>query len=328
MEPVTKATKPRPVPFLWVDVFAEEPLGGNPLAVLDGAEMREEALLPLTRELNLSESTFYYPPSTEGADARVRIFTKAKEVPFAGHPTLGTAVALCLLGRVPFRPPGTTVRLELGMGVVAVTVTGAEEPERARFRHSRIAVPGTEITDDRLAWLPPALGLAREQIGAPIPPPQGEAGRALYPQVVSGGALQLMVPVSSPDDIDQIQASYRDVVTAERALGAELGMLAFAFCAPPGLHGPVRVRARFFGQDAPDEDPATGSAAGALAVYLHHHGLLSHGQAVEIDQGPARGPIEGMPGRRSLLRAFCDGTTVEVEGRVREVLRGELRLLL
>lgn len=313
----------QPVPFLWVDVFAETPLGGNPLAVLDGADLSEEALLPLTRELNLSETVFYYPPSQPGATARIRIFSLAKEVPFAGHPVLGAAVALMQLGRVPFQPPSTEVVLELSQGPIVVTVTGAAEPERARLRHRHLAVPVKPITDDRLHWLPPALGLAREQLGAEY------GGRELYPQVVSGGALQLMVPVQDPAFIDHIVASYRDVITAERLLGAELGMLAFALLPPAPAEGDaLRARARFFGKDAPGEDFATGSAALALAVYLHHHGLLRPGQILEIDQGPAHGILDDMPGRRSLLRASCDGESVEVEGRVREVLRGELRLQL
>ncbi len=318
----------KPVPFLWVDVFAEVPFGGNPLAVLEGSELAEESLLPLTRELSLSESAFYYPPTLPGADAKVRIFTLAKEVPFAGHPTLGAAVALLLLGKLKWTPPQTTVHLQLGIGIVPVIVTGEEIPERARLWHTRIGIPSSEITDDRLAWLPPALGLSRKQLCARLPGPHGE--RILYPQVVNGGALQLMVPVDSPDDIEQMEASYRDVVTAERALGAELGILAFAFSEPPTKDPtlPLRVRARFFAHDAPREDPATGSAAAALSLYLHHHGLLAAGQALEINQGPPHGITEEIPGRRSILRAFCDGKKVEVEGRVREVLRGEMKLLI
>jgi PhzF family phenazine biosynthesis protein len=317
-----------PVPFFWVDVFAESRFGGNPLAVLDGADLAEDLLLPLARELSLSETTFYYPPTVPEADARVRIFTLAQEVPFAGHPTLGTAVALLLSGRLPWRPPSTTVRLQLGIGVVEVTVSGESGPERARFRHSQIAVPGSEIRDERLAWLQPALGLIRGQLGARVPIEDGAAQRTIFPQVVSGGARQLMVPVSDARDIDVMSASYPDVVAAERALGAELGILAFAFMAPPprSPEVPVRVRARFFAHDAPHEDPATGSAAASLAVYLHHHGILQPGQTLEIDQGPPHGITPEIPGRRSLLRAACDGTHVEVEGRVREVLRGELRL--
>lgn len=317
------------VPFVWVDVFAEQPFGGNPLAVLDGSGMPETALLPLTRELTLSETAYFYPPTPgSGADARVRIFTQAKEIPFSGHPTLGSAAALVLTGKVPWKAPQVTVRIELGIGVVPVTVFGSELPERAQFSHNRISVPGEPISDYRLAWLSPALGLSMERLGTRVEAAAASAERLLHPQVVSGGALQLMVPLKSLDDIEQIQASYRDVVVAERALGSELGLLAFAFVDPPRAEGPVRVRARFFAYDAPQEDPATGSAAASLAVYLHHHKLLRPGQALEIDQGPPRGAIEGAPGRRSLLRAFCDGTTVQVEGRVREVLRGDVRLQL
>lgn len=317
----------RSVPFVWVDVFAEAPFGGNPLAVLDGTSVPEEAHLPLARELSLSETTFYLPPSDPFvADLRVRIFTQAKEIPFAGHPLLGTAVAALLNGRLTFRSPQTTVRLETGMGIVPVTVSGTEIPERALFSHDRISVPGVLISDERLAWLSPALGLSMDRFRALVATSSASKERVLFPQVVSGGARQLMVPIQTVEEIDQICASYRDVVVAEKALGAELGILTFAFLAPPTASGPVSVRARFFAYDSPNEDPATGSAAASLAVYLHHHRLLLPGQALEIEQGPPRGPIEGAPGRRSLLRAFCDGTTVQVEGRIREVLQGEVRL--
>ena len=318
----------RSVSFVWVDVFAEQLFGGNPLAVLDGQGLPEESLLALTRELSLSETTFYYPPTRpDEADARVRIFTQAKEVPFAGHPVLGTACALLLSGRLPWQAPRTTVRLELGIGVVPVTIEGGATPERARFSHTRIAVNASPITDERLAWLPPALGIASDRIGGRVQS-AGVGERTLSPQVVNGGALQLIVPLHASEDIDAIESSYRDVVAAERMLGAELGILAFAFSAPVVPGQPLRVRARFFASDTPQEDPATGSAAAALAVYLHHHGLLAAGQTVEIDQGPPRGRVEGAPGRRSLLRAACDGKSVQVEGRVREVLRGAVTLTL
>lgn len=315
------------VPFVWVDVFAEEVFSGNPLAVLDGSGLPEAALLALTRELSLSETVFYYPPSSDAADIRVRIFTQAKEVPFAGHPVLGSACALLSAGRLPWKAPETTVRLELGIGVVPVTVRGSERPEIARFSHRRIAVPGSPISDDRLFWLPPAFGLPQDRFMARVSTSSGSKERVLYPQVVSGGALQLVVPVQSAEDVEQVEARYRDVVVAERALGSELGILVFAFTEPPSAHS-LKVRARFFASDTPDEDPATGSAAAALAVYLHHHGLLAAGQFVEIDQGLPVGRVVGAPGRRSKLRATCDGTAVEVEGRVRPVLSGDVNLNL
>jgi trans-2,3-dihydro-3-hydroxyanthranilate isomerase len=277
--------------------------------------------------MSLSETTFFYPPTRPSeADVKVRIFTQAKEVPFAGHPVLGTAVALLLSGRLPWKAPETTVRLELGIGVVPVTIEGSEQPERARFSHNRIGVTAAPIQDERLAWLPPAIGIASDRLGTRLQIDGRE--RILSPQVVNGGALQLLVPVHSTLAIEEISASYNDVVVAERLLGAELGIMCFAFSAPPINGMPVRVRARFFAHDAPYEDPATGSAAAALAVYLHHHQVLRSGQTLEIDQGPPRGRVEGSPGRRSLLRATCDGKSVQVEGRVREVLRGDVYLNL
>lgn len=327
----------RPVSFVWVDVFAEQLFGGNPLAVLDGSGIPDEALLELARELSLSETTFFYPPTHPEADARVRIFTQAKEIPFAGHPVLGTAYALLQNGKLAWQAPRTTVRLQLGLGVVPVTIEGGVQPERARFSHDRIGVKSPPITDERLAWLPPALGLASDRLSATLPASSqgttpGGSDRLLHPQVVNGGALQLVVPLKSAADVDAIESSYRDVVVAERMLGAELGIMSFAFSEPlresRRSEGPLRVRARFFASDAPQEDPATGSAAAALAVFLHHHHILAPGQTVEIDQGPPRGRVEGAPGRRSLLRAQCDGKTVQVEGRVREVLRGTINLTL
>lgn len=315
------------VSLVWLDVFAEEPFGGNPLAVLDGQGLPEEGLLKLTRELSLSEVAFCYPPSqTTEADARVRIFTQAKEIPFAGHPVLGSATALLLSGRLPWKAPTTTVRLEVGIGIVPVTIEGATQPERARFSHSRIAVPTGPLSDDRLVWIPPAIGLGSDRIGVEVSA-QGQT-RKLVPQLSNGGALQLMVPVQTPEDVDAIFPSYRDVVVAERMAGAELGMLTYAFLEPPRQGQPVRVRARLFASDSPLEDPATGSAAAALAVLLHHHQILAAGQVLELHQGPPQGRVEGAPGRRSLLRAQCDGQSVLVEGRVREVLRGAVHLSL
>jgi trans-2,3-dihydro-3-hydroxyanthranilate isomerase len=103
--------------FVQVDVFTDEPFGGNPLAVFPEAEgLTTQEMQSLAREMNLSETTFVLPPEAPGADFKVRIFTPAAELPFAGHPVVGTHWVLAYLGRVNVREPLTQVRLELGVG--------------------------------------------------------------------------------------------------------------------------------------------------------------------------------------------------------------------
>ena len=291
----------------------------------------EEALIELARELSLSEMTFFYPPTHPEADARVRIFTQAKEIPFAGHPVLGTAFALLQNGTLTWRARGPRCGFSWGWGGAGDHRRG-DKPERARFAHDRIGVKTPPITDERLAWLPPALGLASG-------PPERRASWRLAgkqrapaaPQVVNGGALQLVVPLRSAADVDAIESSHRDVVVAERMLGAELGIMAFALRRPAARCPPPRSAAAcarpLLRLRRPQEDPATGSAAAALAVYLQHHHVLGSNQTVEIDQGPARGRVGGsrptQPAARPVRWQECAG-----RGRVREVLRGTISLTL
>jgi len=110
--------------YLVYDVFTDRAFGGNPLAIIpDARYLAEKDLQRIAREFNFSETTFVFPPN-EGGDAHVRIFTPIMEIPFAGHPTIGTALALHSLGKV-----GTEMVLELGIGPIPVTITGT----RARF---------------------------------------------------------------------------------------------------------------------------------------------------------------------------------------------------
>jgi PhzF family phenazine biosynthesis protein len=106
-----------------VDVFTDRPLTGNPLAVFfDGAGLSSEEMLAIAREMNLSETTFVLPPTEQEADYKVRIFTPAKEIPFAGHPSIGTAHALIEDGRIPLKKTVTTVRQEVGIGVLPIQI--------------------------------------------------------------------------------------------------------------------------------------------------------------------------------------------------------------
>jgi predicted PhzF superfamily epimerase YddE/YHI9 len=118
--------------FIQVDVFTDVPFGGNPLAVFPEAEgLSSEEMQKLAREMNLSETTFVLPPQAPGADFKVRIFTPAKELPFAGHPVVGTHWVLAHLDRVALREPVTDVRFELGVGVLPADLHVAGSLNRA-----------------------------------------------------------------------------------------------------------------------------------------------------------------------------------------------------
>jgi len=270
------------------DVFTETPLAGNPLAVFtDARGIPETRLQALARELNLSESVFVYPPAG-GGDARIRIFTPVRELPFAGHPVLGTAI---VLGTARNRDD---VRLETGRGVVAV-----------QLRRS----PGG-----------PAFGWMAQPI--PTVAPFGDAD-ALLDAI---GAARSVLPVELYDNGLKHVYVVLDSEEAVARLTPEMGVLARRFgdygvncCAGGGSRWKTRMFAPAHGAA---EDPATGSAAGPLAVHLLRHGRLASGEEIHIAQGAEIG-------RPSTLHARVTGSAaaverVEVGGAAVVVGRGEL----
>jgi trans-2,3-dihydro-3-hydroxyanthranilate isomerase len=257
--------------YVLLDVFTETALEGNQLAVFpEPPDSASEGLQRLARELNLSETVFVLAPE-HGGDARVRIFTPTAELPFAGHPVLGTAVALGIERELQ------TVTLETGAGAVAVALRDM----RARGGYGTMLQPIPSWQpytreDELLA----ALGVERS--GLPI-------------EVYVNGPRHVYVEL----DYEQAVAALAPDLRALGALG-ELGVSCFA-----GTDG--RWRTRMFAPGlGVDEDPATGSAAGPLAVHLARHGRIAFGQGIEIRQG-----IE--LGRPSLLRARALGTAAAIE---------------
>jgi trans-2,3-dihydro-3-hydroxyanthranilate isomerase len=275
--------------YVVADVFTDTPLQGNQLAVFtDGRGLPADQMQRTARELNLSETVFFLPPEHDG-DLRIRIFTPVSELPFAGHPVLGSAfLAGELLGT-------SAVRLETGAGLVPVElarqggqiVSGRMEqpiPEWAPYEHP----------EPLLA----ALGVARS--GLPV-----EA----YPN----GPRHVYVAV----DDEAAVAALRPDVGALADLG-EIGVSCFA---GSGLRWKTRMFAPGLGVP---EDPATGSAAGPLAVHLARHGRTGFGDEIEIRQGAEIG-------RPSLLYARADGSAERIErvlvgGSAVVVARGEYRL--
>jgi trans-2,3-dihydro-3-hydroxyanthranilate isomerase len=277
--------------YVIADVFTDVPLEGNQLAVFtDGSGLSDDLMQRTARELNLSETAFVLPAeSPERADVRVRIFTPAAELPFAGHPVLGTAFV------VGQRLGGPVVRLQTGAGVVPVRLQ--RQGEEIVFGEMEQPIPSIEMFE-RGDELLRALDVERS--GLPI-----EAYR--------NGPLHVYVELGSEDAV----AALRPDLAALGALG-ELGVGCFA-------GEGTRFKTRNFapGLGVP-EDPATGSAAGPLAVHLARHGRIAFGDQIEIRQG-----VE--IGRPSVLQARVEGSAERIDrvlvgGSAVVVARGEYRL--
>jgi len=246
--------------FIQVDVFTDRPFGGNPLAVFPEAEgLTTEEMQRLAQEMNLSETTFVLPPQAPEADFKVRIFTPAKELPFAGHPVVGTHWVLAHLGRVELREPVTQVRFELEVGVLPADLhVAGDRVKQVVMTQGR---PTFHAVLEDVTDLAAGLGLAPEAIT--------ETGLPVH--VVSTGVPQMMVPVRSLVEVQRLGAGQLNVAALNRACHAVDTECVMVFTfeterADSTVH--VRMFAPVLGVP---EDPATGSANGALGAYLVHH---------------------------------------------------------
>ncbi len=294
----------RTLPFYQVDVFTEKPFAGNALAVFPACEgLTAAQMQSIAREMNLSETTFVMPPQA-GGDARVRIFTPAVELPFAGHPSVGTACELVRLGVVPAKEPLTRVVLELGVGPTVVDVEVSAGQPLAATVHQGPPTFGPPVPRARAAAV---LGLTLDDLHPD-----------LTPVPVGTGLTYVIVPLDSPQALARVSLDLELLAAFEHAHGE---VYAFAFT---GRDEPwVEARGLFPLAGIP-EDPATGSAAGPLAAYLAEAGLLAFGERRVVAQG-------GQINRPSLLTVSVVGdraaiVDVLVGGPVRPVLKGELDL--
>lgn len=296
--------------FVQVDVFTDRVFGGNPLAVVfDAAGLADGEMQAVAKEMNLSETTFILPPTRGDCAARVRIFTPARELPFAGHPTIGTAWVLATHGLLPGKP--SAFNLEEGIGPVPVTLEG--DPARPSFLWMRHREPewGPELANR--AEVAAALSLADPDLvpGAPI-------------QTGSTGSRFLFVPLRDRATVDR---AVLDVPKIIRALGDQPLVGIFVF-APDPDPAAGRVHSRMFAPHTSGipEDPATGSAAGPLGAYLVQHRLVKASEKVEIvsDQGVKM----GRPSRLHIRGVTRDGRLDEIEvgGSVVPVIDGRLRV--
>jgi trans-2,3-dihydro-3-hydroxyanthranilate isomerase len=274
--------------YVVVDVFTNEALAGNQLAVFtDAREIPESQLQRLAKEMNFSETTFVYPPE-DGGHVKMRIFTPGSELPFAGHPTLGTAFVLA----------GPLQLMEIRIECVSGTVPVRVEREGARIVFGRMEQPVPTVARfERADELQAALGVESQ----------------LPVELYDNGVPHVFVALRSAEEVRALQPDQQRL----RALGT-YGINCFAGEGP-------RWKTRMFGPSLGiAEDPATGSAAGPLALHLARHGRIAFGDEIEISQGAEIG-------RLSTLYARVDGTAeaverIEVGGSAVIVARGEFRL--
>jgi trans-2,3-dihydro-3-hydroxyanthranilate isomerase len=255
--------------FVTLDVFTTRRFAGNPLAVvLEPEGLDTAAMQTIAREFNLSETVFVFPPAEKQHRARLRIFTPGRELPFAGHPTVGTAV---LLGRLDGGTDARAFVLEEKVGPVACRVEPSADGGRATFDLPRLPAQDGEVAD--AATLAKALSLA-----------PGDLGFADYTASRwSAGNPFTVVPVRG---LDAIARCRPDLAHFDAAFGGGDFCAPFVVCGETAEAGNT-FHARMF---APGvgvaEDPATGSAAAAFAGYLAAHGGYRDGEhMVRIEQG-------------------------------------------
>jgi trans-2,3-dihydro-3-hydroxyanthranilate isomerase len=294
--------------YVIVDVFTETPLDGNPLAVVvDPSGLSDRQMQRIAREMNLSETTFVFPPEA-GGDVRVRIFTPLSELPFAGHPTFGTAVVLAVTGHPGVRD--NELRIETGVGIVPFCF---DDRVGGNVRAARMLQPvPTWEPYDRAGELLDALGLTSSTL--PV-------------EVYRNGPRHAFVGLDSVEALSALRVD-------QHALATHPDLAANCFARDmnadrdgdsdgggPGTNWRARMFSPAYGVV---EDAGTGSAAGPLALHLGRHGLLPFGTRIRVRQGVEMG-------RPSTIYARVDGDAerierVEVAGSAVVVARGAFEL--
>ncbi len=285
-----------------VDVFTDKPLAGNQLAVvLDGRELSTDQMQRIAHEMNFSETTFILPPEDPANAAKIRIFSPTVELPFAGHPTIGTAWVISNEGLVP-------------AGTLEFTLEEKVGP---------IAVRGVETNGQMAFWMShPKVGfgqvLVHQQVAAALGVDESDIIRDVPAQVVTTGNPFVFVALK---DARAVDSAVSDAGRIRKLLRGKPAFGVFLFAAV----GADRLYSRMFSPDIA-EDPATGSASGPLGAYAVKYGLVKRAPTVSIvsEQGTKMG-------RQSFVHIELDygesadiPSRIEVGGSVMPVLKGEL----
>lgn len=252
--------------FIQLDVFTDQAFCGNPLAVFpEGADISDADMLKIAREMNLSETVFVQPPRDEKTLRRLRIFTPARELPFAGHPIVGTWNLLAREGLVPIPDGGTgwsRIHHEVGIGVLPVDIEFKDgQPVQVVMTQGSFEIKSEIDGSEEQAAIARALGLDRDDLDETLPI-----------QIISTGLATLAVPIRSLSDLGRCRVNAG--LLSEIYLGAGANTC-YAFTRETIEVGSARAHARLFAPaDNIAEDPATGSAGGSLGAYLIYHGAI------------------------------------------------------
>ncbi len=301
------------IQFYQADVFSGEPFGGNPLAVFPTVEdVTEREFQQIAREMNLSETVFVLPPTDPRAAAKVRIFTPSQEIPFAGHPILGTFYVLGALKRLPLKEPITQVLYECHLGVFPLDIIVL----KGEIEQVMMSQPTPEFIEsisqvELLYDLAKALGIQKSDMMDGIFPVE----------VVSTGLPVLIVPIRSLTAVKSMQVNHSAVVELCGRVGAQ-GIMVFTTMT---VEENATVHTRMFAEPIGiSEDPATGSASGALGAYLVKNGVVEIGPTTEVvmEQG-----YEIDRPSRILVQVYSDDDmikTIKVGGQVVMVAEGKI----
>src|SRR5438477_2407225 len=301
--------------FVQLDVFTQTPLTGNPLAIFtDARGLDDSEMQALAREMNLSETTFILPrdPATEAQEGKkVRIFTVTEELPFAGHPTLGTALHLYASGFSPVSEKSDEITLDLKAGKIPVRFTANSE------NAGRNRVDGEVFGEMRQRDPEFGITLSREEVARVIGIVADEMPWPV--QIVSTGLPFAIVGIRNQETLANLNFSHAQA--AEFLKNTEAKFFYF-LCPQRREKNRLEARARMFFYGG--EDPATGSAAGCAARWVVQHGVGNSDEQVLIRQGAEIHRPSEMH-----VRATRDGervTNVRVGGYAVEVLRGTVSL--
>ncbi|MCU0852439.1 MAG: PhzF family phenazine biosynthesis protein [Thermoplasmata archaeon] len=295
--------------FVRVDVFADRPFGGNPLAVFPEADdLTSKEMQALAMEMNLSETTFVVPPTPgSGADFRVRIFVPDMEIQYAGHPTIGTFYVLAKEGRIKLKDPVTKVKMEVLAGVMPVEIhsTGGKITKVVTVQNKP---EFGQVFDDPSMFVK-ALSLEAKDLDPSRMPVQ----------LVSTGLPWAIVPVRTRKAVEKAAGNATAFVEVFKHIPKESGI--YVTCLEP-LERTSTTHSRGFSLVAGNvaEDPATGSASGCMGAYLVNRKLVKTDRVVRMtnEQGYEMGRASKIEievrtdGKKTIEEVRVGGTTVHM----------------
>jgi trans-2,3-dihydro-3-hydroxyanthranilate isomerase len=282
--------------YLHLDVFTDEAFSGNQLAVfMDGVGLDATRMQRIAGEMAFPETTFVFPSGSAEADAWVRIFTPSRELPMAGHPTIGTTFALAARGQIAEGAP----RVTLALGVGPTPVFLEWENRRLRFAWMRQPVPEFGFVAAHLERLASALGIEERDI----------RDSGLPPQQVSSGVPFLFVPLATRDAVNRASIDRAALYAFFQANG-QPELPVFVFTLERGKDDATAFSRMFAPLFGIPEDPATGGASGPLGAYLLHKGAVTPQQATRMLS--LQGVAMGRPSRIAISVLTRNGDINEV----------------